>query len=307
MEEVWRILNKMQTRWKGLSCSMFGVWGSRTEGGRLFTGRNLDWLADMGISTYKLVTVFHPPQGLAHVTVGWTGIWGAITGLSSKGLSVHEANLESNDITFRGFPWVLRLRHVMAHASNIDEALSVWNATGNTVGFNHGVGSAADNQAVLMETMMHSTAVFGANDPREQDLVVDGQQIGEPRTEAVYRTNHGYDPYTIEHYAWNNTGAYEYSIERYLMFPELFDSYANTSTPISVKEAVNITALVGDKGDDHMYDCTPPHTSGSNILSVTFDVKNLAMYTAWENGHGQDAWTPAACNTYIKIDLTQWF
>ena len=70
---------------------------------------------------------------------------------------------------------------------------------------------------------------------------------------------------------------------------------------------INITALVGDKGDDHMYDCTPPHTSGSNILSVTFDVKNLAMYTAWENGHGQDAWTPAACNTYIKIDLTQWF
>lgn len=34
---------------------------------------------------------------------------------------MHEANLESNDITFRGFPWVLRLRHVMSHASNLDE------------------------------------------------------------------------------------------------------------------------------------------------------------------------------------------
>lgn len=305
-EEVWKILRSMETKWKGLSCSMFGVWGSRTEGGRTFTGRNLDWLADMGIAKYKLVTVFHPPNGIAHATVGWSGIWGAITGMSAKGLSVHEANLESNDITFRGFPWVLRLRHIMAYSSNIQEALGIWNSTGNTVGFNHGVGSDPDNQAVCMETMMHSTAVFGANDPREQDQVVDGQQIGVPRTEAVYRTNHGYDPYTISHYMWNDTGAYENSISRYLMFPQIFDDYTAAGKLISVAEAVNVTALVGDKGDDHMYDCTPPHSMGDNILSVTFDLNKRSMYAAWENGH-DDAWMPAACNTYVKIDLTQFF
>jgi hypothetical protein len=304
-DEVIRLLNKMSEKWHGLSCSMFGVWGSRTEGGRTFTGRNLDWLQDMGISKYKLITVFHPPNGNAHATVGWTGIWGAITGMSAKGLSVHEANLESNDITFRGFPWVLRLRHVMAYSSNIQQALTVWNSTGNTVGFNHGVGSDADNQATVMETMMHSTAVFGANDPREQDLVVDGQQIGVPRTEAVYRTNHGYDPYTIQHYMWNNSGAYQNSIDRYMMFPEIFDDYTAAQTLISVPQAVNVTALLGDKGDKTMYDCSPPH-DGSNILSVTFDLRNRAMYTAWENGHGDD-WAPAACNTYIKIDLTPFF
>ena len=43
--------------------------------------------------------------------------------MSSQGMTVHEANLESNDITFRGFPWVLRLRDVMANAKNINEAL----------------------------------------------------------------------------------------------------------------------------------------------------------------------------------------
>jgi len=305
MVEVQGMLHKMQTKWKGLSCSMFGVWGSRTEGGRLFTGRNLDWLADMGISKYKLVTVFHPPNGHAHATVGWAGIWGAITGMSSQGLSVHEANLESNSISFRGFPWVLRLRHVMAYASNINEALSVWNATTNTVGFNHGVGSAADGTAVLMETMFGNTAVFGANDPREQDLVYKDQQIAAPRTEAVYRTNHGYDPVTVEHYMWNNTGAYDNSIERYLMFPEIFDDYTAAQTAISVPQAVNVTALIGEKGDGHMYDCAPPR-GGSNILSVTFDLSKHSMYAAWENGHEAD-WSPAACNTYVKFDLTQFF
>jgi len=75
---------------------MFGVWGSRTEDSRLFTGRNLDWISNSGISKYKLITVHHPINGHAHATVGWAGIWGAITGMSSQGITVHEANLESN-------------------------------------------------------------------------------------------------------------------------------------------------------------------------------------------------------------------
>lgn len=63
-----------------------------------------------------------------------------IIGISSSGLSVHEANLESNDTTFRGFPWVLRLRHIMTYAKNIPEAIELWKDTNNTVGFNHGIG-----------------------------------------------------------------------------------------------------------------------------------------------------------------------
>ncbi len=185
LPQILVLLKAMETRWKGLTCSMFGVWGSRTVNNKLFTGRNLDWLKDTGIS-----------DGHAHATIGWAGIWGAITGISAAGITVHEANLESDDITFRGFPWVLRLRHVMANAKTISEAVAIWQSTNNTVGFNHGIGSAADKQAIVIETMEGNSAIFGANDPREQNLVVNGVQIGQPRTEAVYRTNHGYDPYT---------------------------------------------------------------------------------------------------------------
>ena len=57
-------------------------------------------------------------------------------------------------------------------------------------------------------------------DPRES-----ASSTGNPRSDAVYRTNHGYDPYTVEHYMWNNTGAYTNSLQRYELFPELFDEY----------------------------------------------------------------------------------
>lgn len=267
-ERAQEIILILKNKWSGVTCSMFGVWGSRTEAGHVYTGRNLDWLLDTGISNYKLITVHHPPKGYAHATVGWAGIWGAITGMSSQGITVHEANLESNDITFRGFPWVTRLRHVMSNAKNIDEALSIWNSTHNTVGFNHGFGSANDQKAVCLETMASNTAVFGANDPREQELWVNGHQIGHPRDDAVYRTNHGYDSYTVSHYMWNDTGAYLDSVQRYNAFPEAFDSYQSSSTLIAYKEAINITAILGHKSGESMYSCTGNYDGGSNILRL---------------------------------------
>ena len=49
---------------------------------------------------------------IPHATVGFAGLAGALTGMSAKGLTVHEANLEEAPETFFGFPWVLRLRYV---------------------------------------------------------------------------------------------------------------------------------------------------------------------------------------------------
>lgn len=315
LEGLLQNINKRKkSKPQGFQCSMFGVWGSRTSDGQLYTGRNLDWVPQTGFSKNKLVTIYHPvnDKAVAHATIGWAGVWGAITGISAKGLTVMEANLESDDITFRGFPWVLRLRYVMTYAQSgtLDEAMSLWNSTNNTAGFNFGIGSAVDRTALVLETMMHSTAVFTDNDPREMEYIVDGENIGMPRQDAVYRTNHGYDPYTIEHYQWNGTGAFKYSITRYELFPALFDEFQTEERAIMASDAINITAIVADKGDAHLYDCDGPYDDADNVLSVMYDTENVYAYTAWERYVGPDSadtWTPAACNTYLKLDLGKWF
>jgi len=304
LEDLKMLSTHFSAKFKSFQCSNFGVWGSRTESGDVYSGRNLDWLTDMGVQKYKLVTVHHPEDGYPHAVVSYSGVYGAITGLSSEGISVHEANLESDDITFRGFPWMLRLRYVMSKASNLEEALTLWNSTSNTVGFNHGFGSAKDRKSVLLETMASHTAAFEDNDPREQELIYNGENIAIPRTDAVYRTNHGYDPYTVQHFMWNNTGAYDNSIMRYSMFPSILDDYSASGQLIGFAQAVNITSLVGDKGKDHMLDCDGDHADAGNVISVAFDPTRLTLYAAWENGHFSDeSWTPAACNSYIKIEL----
>lgn len=48
--------------------------------------------------------------------------WNSVACAQLSGLTVHEANLEENEITFSGFPWTLRLRYIMEYASDLQEA-----------------------------------------------------------------------------------------------------------------------------------------------------------------------------------------
>ncbi len=162
----------------GMHCSMFAVWGSRTVKGELFSARNLDWNKDTGINKNKLVMVMVPDDGaIASVSLGFAGLYGTLAGMSASGLTVHEANLEEDIISFRGFPWVLRLRFIMEFAQDISTAQELWSSTNNTVGFNHMVASAKDAHlyslkkatstgAIVMETMYRYTAYFKDNDSR---------------------------------------------------------------------------------------------------------------------------------------------
>ena len=196
----------------------------------------------------------------------------------------------------------------MAKAKTLSEAIDIFKSTNSTIGFNHAVGSAVDKKLQVIETMKGVQAVFSDDDPRERvGYEVEGyRNIGDPRHEAVYRTNHGYDPYTIQHFMWNKTEKYSYSIDRYRLFPLIFDDYSSRNITISAKEAVNITAILGDKGRENMFDCRGSGTGG-NILSTTFDPSNLIMYVSWENSGVDGTWTSAACNSYLQLNMKSLF
>lgn len=303
--ELKKIFNKF-----GHQCSMFSVWGDRTINNQLFSARNLDWMTDLGINQYKLITVHHPINGYSHATVGFAGIWGALAGMSSQGLTVHEANLESKLDTFQGFPWLLRLREVMAKSKNINEARKIWDNTNNTVGFNHMIGSTNDNSAIVMETMKGYTAYFESMDNRELNAIdpQTGEIYGYPLSNALYRTNHGYDNVTKDNYQWYGYHAYENSKERYKTIYDYFVNYETNNIKIGAAEAVTVTSAIGIKGDgSDENNCNPNlYLKGANILSVTYEPSSRILYAAFEDKSGTQ-WIPAACNPYVKIDMNQWF
>lgn len=203
----------------------------------------------------------------------------------------------------------------MEHASNINEGWTLWEATNNTIGFNHMIASSTDaastgHGALALETIADYTAYFFDDDPREAGaLYYDAslQQdvpIGFPMQEALWRTNHGYDPVIREHYMWRGTHAIRWSEERYMFAYQAFSYYENKNIAMDHHDAINVTAILGDKGDT-AYQCQDS-TAGTNIISVTFRPGTQELWASWEDGSG-DAWRPASCNNYVHFDLSQWF
>jgi len=290
----------------GRRCSMWGAWGSRTNNTSLWTGRNLDWCADTGVSKYKTLSIFHITGKISYVAVGFAGLTGAITGMSNAGLTVHEAADDNKMETLEGFGWALRLRAIMENADDHLSAMTYWNSTNNTMGLNHGIGSSKDNAFIALETKATYTAQFGADDPREANYQVNGVQYGYPLPEALWRTNHGFDPVFL------STAMYTQpdpdTQNRYMLLHDSFVSYQSQNQLISDYQAVNITAVVGAKGGS-TYDSflTCDHaSSGTNIISAVYLPSQKMMYVAFENGHASTH-VPACCNYYVKIDMSKWF
>jgi hypothetical protein len=304
--------------WPLAQCSMLAVWGNRTLGGGVLSGRNLDWNHDTGINQYKLVAVFHPPEPgrHAHATFGFGGLIGALAGMSSVGLTTHEANLESNRDSFRGFPWLLRLRYILERANSLSEAKTLWLATNNTVGVNHMVASASDASAIVIETNAASSAFFSADDPRERAAAFPGPGgriiRGAPMKQALFRTNHGFASEIVSHYMWNSTSAYNDSDYRYHLIANRLRAYEQAGVQVNATGAVHLTSLAAQKGPDYLV-CAPPYgpDHGENVLSVATDPTTLVAYAAWEDGKGFGSapgnWKPAGCAPYLEIDLKPWF
>lgn len=61
--------------------------------------RNLDWLENTGVNENKLITVWNLDGAIPHLTLGFPGVLGALTGMSKAGLTVHEAGLSSHHST----------------------------------------------------------------------------------------------------------------------------------------------------------------------------------------------------------------
>lgn len=61
--------------------------------------RNLDWAENTGVNQNKLITIWNIDETIPHLTLGYPGVLGALTGMSAAGITVHEAGLGSHHTT----------------------------------------------------------------------------------------------------------------------------------------------------------------------------------------------------------------
>jgi len=83
----------MIAEWTRAQCSMLGAWGAASFTGQLTQLRALDWDTDGPFQQWPTLVVYHPDAatgGVPNAVLGWAGMLGAITGVSSAGVGISE-------------------------------------------------------------------------------------------------------------------------------------------------------------------------------------------------------------------------
>lgn len=169
------------------SCSMFGAHQTATPDGGLLQLRALDWDTDGPFKNFPQLTVYHPSEGEAFVTLGFTAWVGALSGMSSKQMGISEIGVSYPDATFGaesrvGVPFTFLLRDVLQFDQSLEDSRNRITKSRRTCDLILGVGDGAGNDFRGVQ-YSHSVANFYRWDdmkpeakwhPRIQDIVYYG-------------------------------------------------------------------------------------------------------------------------------------
>ncbi len=71
-----------------MGCTSFAAWGRKTNDGHLLVGRNFDFNPGRWFDENKIVIKVKPDRGLGFISVAWSGMAGAVSGINDAHIAV---------------------------------------------------------------------------------------------------------------------------------------------------------------------------------------------------------------------------
>lgn len=103
-------------------CSGFALWGKATADGKLYHGRILDYMNEIGLQDVAVVIVYEPDGAIPWVNIGYAGFLGSVTGMNAEKIAIGEMGGRGEG-KWDGMPMSYLLRHTLEHARTLEEAL----------------------------------------------------------------------------------------------------------------------------------------------------------------------------------------
>jgi hypothetical protein len=148
-------------------CSMMGAWGTATAGtsSKLVQLRALDWDTDGPFQQFPVLVTWHPTVGATHTTLGWAGMIGAITGISSSGMAISEKVWDAykGKMSASGYVWTFLLQDILRFDMDTDQALSRIATANRTCAIWIGLGDEYNTQFKIVS---YSNQLVNIYNPR---------------------------------------------------------------------------------------------------------------------------------------------
>lgn len=128
-------------------CSGFAIRGEATVDGKLFHGRVLDYMTEIGLQYYAVVKVVSQPGKHAFANIGYAGFTGSVSGMNEKGISIGEMG-GGGVGQWDGRPMAQLVREALEHASDLKEAKQIFSEGKRTCEYYYVIADGPNRDAV---------------------------------------------------------------------------------------------------------------------------------------------------------------
>lgn len=145
-----------------VGCTSFAANMGYTDSSMII-GRNFDFYINDAFAEDKIICFVKPDEGHEFAYITWASMIGVVSGMNNKGLTV-TINAGKSDVPFRAAtPISLLAREILQYATNIEEATEIAKKRKTFVAESLLIGSASDNQAVIIEKSPSKLGVYSVD------------------------------------------------------------------------------------------------------------------------------------------------
>ena len=172
-------------------CSLFGAWGKATATDQhTYQLRALDYEVEANIQKFPTIVVYAPKAGHAFANIGWAGVIGSVTGISSIPLAISEIgdDYDAAHDTFDGIPFAFLLRDILQFDPDLDSAIARVRKAPRTTSLLYAIGDGRQGRVKALQTSRTLCNVFDwqnlepnvSTHPRLEDVVYWGMSWNVP-------------------------------------------------------------------------------------------------------------------------------
>lgn len=249
-------------------CSLYGAWGKATAAdGHVYQLRALDYEVRAEIQKYPTIVVHVPDKGHPFANIGWSGMIGAVSGISSVPIAISEIgdDYDKKNDTFDGMPFMYMLRDILQFDESLEAAIERVRKTPRTTSLMYAIGDGKFGQVRALQTSHTLCNVFGPENlepltpthPRIPDIVYWGM-------------------------SWN-VPAYDGPLHN-----KLKEHYGRINAQVTIEDIL-------------------PYVKTGNLQAVIYDLTAMRIWVANARSGGETGPLEAYKRTFVEIDMRRVF